>query len=164
MKRILAVFLAALLLLSLAGCKAEPEDLVFYVLKKEEVPSVESALLSAAKERGRAAFTGADLEGWLWSAQRVRLKNVNVKNTAADGSALFQTASTDVFVLVLGNKVLYSGGFQESGAGVYLRDAGERDFQLLFSDPFGDQADPRGNTALYDFLVDQQLLVSELKG
>ncbi len=164
MKKILAVLLAALLLLSLVGCRAKAEDLVFYVLKNEDVPAAKSALLSAAKEKGRAVFTGEDLEGWLWSDQRVRLKNVNVKNTAVDGSALFQTASTDVFVLVLGNKVLYSGGFQKNAAGVSIRDAGTRDFEFCFTDPFGDQTDPRGNAELYEFLVDQQLLVSELKG
>lgn len=164
MKRFIAFLLAALLLLSLAGCKAERGDLVFYVLKEADVPAAESALLPAARKKGRAAFTGEELEGWLWSTHTVRLKNVNVKNTAADGSALFQTESTDVFVLVLGNEVLYRGGFSESGAGVYIRDAGERDFELCFSDPFGEGEDPRGNTALYDFLVNQQLLVSELKG
>lgn len=163
MKRIIAFLLAALMLFSLAGCRAERNDLVFYVLKKADVPAAESALLSAAREKGRAVFTGEELEGWLWSAQKVRLKTVNVKNTANQGSALFQTESTDVFVLALGNEMLYHGGFDESGAGVYIRDAGERDFELCFSDPYGEKSDPRSNTALYDFLVNQQLLVSELR-
>ena len=88
---------------------------------------------------------------------------MNVKNSTVDGSVLFQTASGDAFVLVLGKQLLYSGGFSENNAGVYIRDVGEKDFELCFSDPFGDLADPRGNTALYNFLIDRQLLVSELK-
>lgn len=162
MKRIVVWMMAFVMLLPLTGCKANAEDLVFYVLKKEEVPVAESALLSAAKEKGRAVFTGEDLEGWLWSTHTVRLKQVNVKNTAAGGSALFQSEKDDVFVLVLGNQVLYSGGFDEDAEGLCLRDAGERDFELVFSDSFGDSKDPRGNTALYDFLIEQQLLVSAL--
>lgn len=153
------------MLLVFSGCKAKSEDLTFYVLKKADFNAdmTESAMLSAAKEKGRVAFTGAELEGWLWSDHIVRLKNVNVKNSTVDGSVLFQTASGDAFVLVLGEQLLYSGGFSENNAGVYIRDVGEKDFELCFSDPFGDLADPRGNTALYNFLIDRQLLVSELK-
>ena len=163
MKRIVVFLMIALLLFSLCGCRAKAEDLTFYVLKKEDVPSSERMLLSAAKEKGRTVFTGEELEGWLWAEHKIRLKNVNVKNTASQGSALFQTDADDVFVLALGNKVLYEGGFDETAGGIYIRDAGERDFQILFSPSFGKE-DLRSNTALYDFLVDQQLLVSQLKG
>jgi len=166
MKRLIACLMAVLLLLGLGACKPAREDLRFYVLRQADVTANMSTdmLLHTAKTKGRLAFTGADLEGWLWADHTVRLSHVNVKGSAADGgSVLFQTKAGDTFLLTLGNRVLYTGTFDTDAGGVVITDAGDRDFKVLFQDPYGDRTDPRGNQRLYDFLIDQQLLVSEFK-
>ncbi len=162
-KTVSLVLVAVLCLLGLSSCKPAPEDLRFYVIQEGRVSSSmnENMLLEQAKRHGRLVFTGADIEGWLWAEHRVRLTHVNVKGSAADGgSVLFQTKAGDTFVLALGNRVLYAGTFDPARGGVMIADAGERDFSVLYTDGAGDGADPRGNQRLYDFLVDQQLLVS----
>ena len=166
MKRFFAIMAALVLLLGLSACKAQREDLMFYVLKEADVPqnAGTDTLLRAAKTKGRLVFTGEDVEGWLWAEHTVRLKSVNVKGSAADGgSVLFQTKAKDVFLLVLGNRVLYTGSFEAEKQGVYIQDAGDLDFKIGFQNAYGDLTDPRGSTALYDFLIEQQLLVSEFK-
>ncbi|MBQ7934757.1 MAG: hypothetical protein IJ333_00165 [Clostridia bacterium] len=166
MKRFFALLTALLLLLSLSGCKAEREDLQFYVLKEADIPqnAGNDALLQAAKSNGRLVFTGEDVAGWLWAEHTVRLKNVNVKGSAKDGgSVLFQTKAEDLFLLTLGDRVLYSGGFEVGSEGIYIQDAGDLDFKIGFQNAYGDLSDPRGSTVLYDFLIEHRLLVSELK-
>ncbi len=165
MKKILFIAVAAMLLLC-SGCKKQAEDLKFYVVKQEAISAdmATDVLIQTAKKEGRLAFTGADLEGWYWADHTLRLEQVNVKGSAADGgSVLFQTEAGDVFLLMLGNRLLYSGTFDAQDEGIFIADAGERDFKIHFQNPYGDLKDPRGNQTLYEFLADQQLLLSELK-
>ena len=166
MKKIMAFGAVLVLLLTFCGCKAKEEHLKFYVIKAADVTADmgTDALLHTAKTEGRLAFTGEDLEGWLWADHTVRLKEVKVKGSAAgDGSVLFQTKKEDLFLVTLNGRVLMSGGFDPKADGVYITDAGERDFKIGFENLYNDLEDPRGNERLYNYLIDLQLLVSEFK-
>ena len=169
MKKWIAVALILLLACGLAGCKAQKDDLKFYVLKKADVTDsmVDSALLQAAKEKGRIAFTAEDIKGWYWQEQKVYLQDVSVLGGQKDGgSALFQAEAEDVFLLVLGNRVLYSGGFQAAGSTVsplreiYIKDGEEDSFSIACRKEYEAAEDPRNQTVLYNYLAEQQLLAS----
>lgn len=166
MKKIISLLVLLALLCSLCGCKATGGDLKFYVIKAADVTDGmgNDALLQTAKTKGRLAFTGEELEGWLWAEHTVRLKEVKVKGSAAGGgSVLFQTEKEDLFLVTLNGRVLIRGGFDPKAAGAYIVDAGERDFKIGFEDPYEELSDPRGNEKLYNYLIDLQLLVSEFK-
>lgn len=172
MKRILACILTVgLLLLSLTACQTEQSDLVFYVIKAEDLPAdaAESTLLSIAKEQGRVAFTGAEIERWHWEEQQVDLKEPNVRGGSGNtGSSLFQADAEDAFLLALGNEVLYFGGFKNDvGAMTLDRDPYIADlstgtaFSLRCHHTYEAGEDPRRNDTLYDFLASFNLLASD---
>lgn len=172
MKRLLLILITAVLLFSLCACRSQRADLKFYVLSAEDVTEnmSDSALLSLAKKKGRLAFTGEQVQGYLWAEHQVRLKDVDVRGGAQDGgSRLFQTNAGDLFVLALGGRVIYTGGF-EAGAGTvtpprspYITDIDETTFAICYDAKYTDCADPRGNERLYNFLTDRQLLVSRFE-
>ncbi|MBQ6824021.1 MAG: hypothetical protein IJP27_05170 [Clostridia bacterium] len=172
MKRLIAILVAALLLFSLSGCKKTKEDLKFYVVPGEAVTATmgDQAILRAAKKEGRVAFTGENLAGWLWEEHRVQLKDLVVEGGNTDGgSSLFQADAEDLFVLTVGNKIIYVGGFLPAGGSVkalrnpYIQDGTDDTFYLLIDRKYEEGEDPRANAYLYDYLVDQQLLVSAIQ-
>jgi hypothetical protein len=153
------------------GCKKTKEDLKFYVVPGEAVTASmgDDAILAAAKAKGRVAFTGSDIAGWHWEEHRVQLSGIAVKGGATDGgSPLFQAEAEDYFVLTIGNRVIYAGGFAPAGGTVkahrnpYIQDGKEDTFYLLVDQKFADGEDPRANGYLYEYLAEQQLLVSAI--
>lgn len=172
MKKIIAFAAVLVLLFSMTGCKKTKEDLKFYVVPGEEITASMSddAILAAAKAKGRVAFTGEDIAGWLWEDHRIQLQNVAVKGGANDGgSQFFQAESEDYFVLTVGKRIIYVGGFAPAGGSVkarrnpYIQDGKENTFYLLCDQKYAEGEDPRANSDLYDYLADQQLLVSTIQ-
>ncbi len=169
-KRILALFLAGLLLLGLCSCRAEREDLKFYVVQGADVSDsmVDSTLLQVAKEKGRLAFTGADIRSWYWADHQVLLRDLPVRGGATDGgSALFQAKAEDVFICALGNEVMYVGGFTAAGDGVslpreiYIEDGAADNFAICCRVEYDAAADPRNVEKLYDYLAQYDLLTGK---
>lgn len=172
MKRIIAFAAVLALLFALTGCKTTREDLKFYVVPGALVTRDmdDHTLFDLAKSEGRLAFTGADIAGWLWEDQRVQLQNVYVLGGAGDGgSALFQADAEDCFVLAIGNRVIYAGGFAAGSGSVkasrnpYIQDGEDDTFYLLCDEKYQEGEDPRASTVLYDYLAEQQLLVSTIQ-
>ncbi len=172
MKKILALLLALSMVLSLAGCKQTKEDLKFYVVDGDlvSVGMADGVLLNVARKQGRVAFTGEDLAGWQWETHRVQLKNIAVLGGDQDGgSRLFQAEADDCFILTLGNQLVYAGSFAPASGSVravrnpYIQDGEEDTFYLLCDQKFEEGKDPRIQEALYTYLAEQQLLVSEIQ-
>ncbi len=172
MKKIIAFTAVLALFFTLSGCKKSKEDLVFYVVPGEAVTAsmVDNSLLTTAKMKGRVAYTGEDLSGWLWEEHRVQLKDVAVTGGQTNGgSALFQADAGDIFVLAVGDRVIYAGGFAPATGSVkairnpYIQDGESDTFYLLCDQKYAQGEDPRVNTYLYDYLADQNLLVSTLE-
>lgn len=171
MKRLIGIIAAAVLLLTLSGCKKTKEDLKFYVVPGEAVTASmgNDAILATAKAKGRVAFTGKDIAGWLWEDHRVQLQNVAVKGGKGEGgSPLFQAEAQDCFVLTVGNRLIYAGGFApaesavKAGRSPYIQDGQNNTFYLLCDRKEANGKDPRANEYLYAFLTEQQLLVSTI--
>lgn len=171
MKKILSFLLVVGLLFSMTGCKKNKEDLKFYVVDGDLVSAgmADGVLLNIARTKGRVAITGADIAGWHWEEHRVQLADVSVLGGAKDGgSRMFQADAEDCFVLTVGNRVIYAGSFAPSSGSVravrnpYIQDGEEDTFYLLCDRKYADGEDPRVNSDLYNYLVDQQLLVSEI--
>lgn len=172
MKRFIALFAAVLLSFGMTACKKTKEDMKFYVVPGGAVSASmgDEAILRAAKKEGRIAFTGEDIAGWLWEDHRVQLKDIAVTGGATDGgSPLFQAEAEDYFVLTIGSKIIYVGSFAPSSGSVraprnpYIQDGEGDTFYLLIDRKFAEGEDPRANAYLYDYLVDQQLLVSTIQ-
>ncbi len=172
MKKIFSLILVVGLLFSMTGCKKTKEDLKFYVVEGSLVSAgmADGVLLNIARTKGRVAFTGADIAGWHWADHRVQLADLSVLGGVKDGgSRLFQAGAEDCFVLAIGNRVIYAGSFAPSSGSVravrdpYIQDGEEDTFYLLCDRNYADGEDPRVNSKLYDYLVEQQLLVSEIQ-
>lgn len=166
-KRLIAILILIMLLACLASCRSARADLKFYVLKKADVAEnmADSALLAAAKRDGRVAFTGEDLRGWYWPDHQVLLRDLSVYGGAEEGgSKLFQAQAGDIFVLVLGNRILYSGGFasEEETLGdtkeIYIEDGTADNFAVVCRNEYEAEQDPRNVTALYNYLAEYDLL------
>lgn len=167
MKRFLAVLLVCCLGLSLGGCTKGAGELQFYVIPAGSFNpnQTDSELLATAKEKGRIAFTDEDLAGVVWKEQRFELKELNVLGGYRDGgSAIFQANPEDAFVIALGGRVVYAGGFAPKNGTVahrnpYIKDESATVFTFCFEEKYG-TADSRWNDTLYQYLADRQLLVS----
>ncbi len=170
MKRWIAILLALSLLLGLGACRANPQDIQFYILDGEDLEGARSnsALLSLAKKEGRVAFTGADIQSWHWESHHIRLKNIAVTGGAQEGgSALFMADPEDLFLLVLDGQVLYAGEFEQSvntvaeRQEIFIKDGEGDDFYICCHQLYESAQDPRNLQRLYDYLADCQLLISE---
>ncbi len=171
MKRIFAFAAVVVLLFTMTACKKTKEDLKFYVIPGEEISADmgNDVLLHTARTKGRVAFTGEDIAGWLWEDHRVQLQNVYVLGGATNGgSTFFQAEAEDCFVLTVGNRVIYAGGFAPASDSVratrnpYIQDGEEDTFYLLCDRKYAEGEDPRTDPYLYDYLAEQQLLVSAI--
>ena len=172
MKKIWCFALVMVLLFTMTGCKKTKEDLKFYVVSGDAVSAgmADDVVLHTARQEGRVAFTGDDIAGWLWEEHRVQLAEVSVLGGSKDGgSRLFQAEAEDCFVLAIGDRVIYAGSFAPSSGSVravrnpYIQDGKDDTFYLLCDQKYAEGEDPRVNSYLYDYLADQQLLVSEIQ-
>lgn len=168
MKRIIALFMCAALLLGLCCCRPAGEDLQFYVIRGKDARGITapSALLRVAKEEGRLAFTGADLLSWQWDNHHITLREVSIAGQNGAGSALFMAEREDLFLLVLNGEVLFAGEFEGAQAvrnpmEIYIKDGEGDDFYLNCHRLYEEAEDPRNQSALYDYLIDMNLLISE---
>ena len=166
-KRFIAILMMILMLACCTSCRAAQSDLKFYVLKKADVAEnmTESALLAAAKSQGRVAFTGEDLLGWYWPDHQVLLRELSVHGGAQKGgSKLFQAEAGDVFILALGNRIIYSGGFASAeetlgdAKEIYIQDGSADNFAVACRNEYEAKDDPRNVDILYDYLADHNLL------
>lgn len=172
-KRLIAILILMVMLACLASCRSGRTDLKFYVLKKADVAEnmADSALLAAAKRDGRVAFTGEDLRGWYWPDHQVLLRDLSVYGGAQDGgSRLFQAEAGDIFILVLGNRVIYSGGFASETETlgdtkeIYIEDGTADNFAVVCRNEYEAEQDPRNVTALYNYLAEHDLLSGVKEG
>ncbi len=172
-KRFIAILILIMMLGCLSSCRSARDDLKFYVIKQADVAEnmADSALLAAAKRSGRVAFTGEDLRGWYWPDHQVLLRDLSVYGGAEEGgSRLFQAEAGDVFVLVLGNRVLYSGGFASAAetlgdtGEIYIQDGAADNFAVACRNEYEAEQDPRNVDALYDYLADYNLLSGVKEG
>jgi hypothetical protein len=129
---------------------------------------VDSTLLQLAKEKGRIAFTGADIRGWYWADHQVLLRELSVKGGAVDGgSGLFQAKAEDLFICALGNEVLFVGGFSAAGDSaslpreIYIKDGSADNFAICVRNEYEQSEDPRNVEKLYDYLARYDLLTGE---
>ncbi len=167
MKRTIALLLVCCLMLALGGCTQKAGELHFYVLSAGDFNQnqTDGELLATAKEKGRLAFTDEDLHGVLWKEQQFELKQLNVLGGHQDGgSAIFQSDAEDAFVIALGGRVIYAGGFAPKTGSVphrnpYIKDQDSTVFTVCYDEKYG-QTDARWNETLYQYLADRQLLVS----
>ena len=166
-KRLIAVLILIMMLVCLAACKSGRADLKFYVLKNADVAENMSdpALLAAAKSKGRVAFTGEDIRGWYWADHQVLLRELSVYGgTQNGGSRLFQAEAEDVFILALGNRIIYSGGFESAveplgdAKEIYIVDGEKDNFAIACRGDYDAAEDPRNVTALYNYLAEYNLL------
>lgn len=113
-KLLILLFLSALLL---GGCAAtaEPE---MYILPANRVGDHLSPtqLGRLARDEGRLALRGSDLNGVDWEHQEFSVKpelvpSVSTISPQGGGCSLLKTTDKDVFVWVQGNQALYVGGF-----------------------------------------------------
>lgn len=169
-KSLIAILMMLLLLCGLTACSARRSDLKFYVLKKADVVDnmSDSALLAAAKSKGRLAFTGEDVRAWYWADHQVLLRELSVYGGAQEGgSRLFQAEAEDLFILALGNRILYIGGFASAGETlgepqeIYIEDGYADNFAIACRREYDAAEDPRNVTALYNYLADHDLLTTE---
>lgn len=172
-KRLIAVLMLITMLICLASCRAARSDLKFYVLKKADVAEnmADSALLAAAKSRGRVAFTGEDLRGWYWPDHQVLLRDLSVRGGAQEGgSQIFQAEAGDLFILALGNRIIYVGGFSaaEDTLGetkeIYIEDGTADNFAVACRNEYDAEQDPRNVDALYNYLAEYDLLSGVKEG
>ena len=172
MKKILCFLTVLVLLFAMTGCKKTKEELKFYVVDGDAVSLsfADDVVLNTARREGRVAFTGEDIAGWLWEEHRVQLKEVAVLGGSNDGgSRLFQAEAEDCFVLAIGNRVIYTGSFAPASGTVralrdpYIQDGAEDTFYLLCDQKYAEGQDPRADSYLYNYLAEQQLLVSEIQ-
>ena len=169
MKKTLALLLWLCLVLTLCSCTHSAGKLQFYVVPAEAYNQnqTDQELLATAKEKGRPAFTDEDLEGVVWQEQLFQMKGLNVLGGYQDGgSAIFQAKAEDAFVLALGNRVIYTGGFEPKAGTAphrnpYIADDSATVFSIKYDEKYG-TADARWNEDLYQYLADRQLLVSNL--
>lgn len=166
-KRFIAIFILIMMLGCLSSCRAPRADLKFYVLKQADAAEnmAESALLAAAKRDGRVAFTGEDLRGWYWPDHQVLLRNLLVYGSAqGGGSRIFQAEAGDLFILALGNRIIYTGGFSAAedtlgqSSELYIEDGTADNFAVVCRGEYEAEQDPRNVDALYDYLADYDLL------
>lgn len=171
MKRVWLAFLLILLCLLAAGCRAKGE-VELYILPADKVSDNISptGLAKLVKEQGRKALSGKDFAGVDWENQRFAVlsqasQSVSVVDGQTGGCSLLKSTGEDVFVWVLGNKALYSGGFQKGSTTIgaqrypYIADD-ERYIFIIEGD--GSNRDPRFNKKLYNYFSRAGLLKSEL--
>lgn len=168
---ILALFAAALLSSCSAGNKNE---LGFYVIDRSQINASmsDSQIVSAVRRDGRLAFESGDIKGYNWQTHTVVLKeesvpSIGITTEESGGSAVFKTDDTYAFALVLGNELIYSGGFRSGVKNPAvpmqpcITDTGRYSFSISFDGKYATFADPRSDSRLYGFLNKHGLLSSK---
>ncbi len=164
MKKILTIFVILILLVSCSKT-ASPEDMQFYVLNRNLLTSdiTDSETVKLAKNSGRLVFDGNDIEGYNWQTHTVNLyessvTSVGVVTAESGGSAIFKTSDKYAFVLIIGDDLVYTGGFT-SGTSTpdvplqpSISDNGQYSFKILFDAKYASYSDNRDNIKLYNFL------------
>lgn len=175
MKKFTALLLTAIMLLTLCSCRAlGAEDLKFYVISSEVISESmsDSEIIKAAEKDGRLAFDGNDITGYNWQTHTVMLREEAVTSVAnvteqSGGSAIFKTDDTHAFVLVLGNTLIYVGGFESGSKNPnvplepHIEDKTRYSFSISFNSKYATSKDPRSNAKLYSFLEASGMLSSK---
>lgn len=174
MKRVVAWALTVCMVgICLVGC-AKREGLALYILPRELITAQMSDgdILKMARQNGRLALDENSIAGVDWEGQRFRLTAaavpaVGTVSKESGGSALLKTTDKDIFVLEVGGKLIYWGGFLMGTANpaaeqsLLLVDEGRYTFSLRHSERY-QGADQRFNSTLYNFLQKNKLLKSSV--
>lgn len=170
-----ATLILILTLVLVCGCSSsKPEDLKFYVVKRQHISDSmsESEIVSAVKANGRQMFDGTDIQGYNWQKHIVMLDpnaigSLGSVSAQSGGSAIFKTDDTYAFALMLGNKLIYAGGFENGYANPdvplqpYIKDKSRTSFTIEFNEKYASGSDKRTNETLYNFLKDCGMLSSK---
>lgn len=174
-KPLILTFIFTLTLILVCGCSSsEPDDLAFYVVKREYINESmsDSEIVSAVKSNGRQMFDGTDIRGYNWQKHIVMLDpnaigSLGSVSAQSGGSAIFKTDDTYAFALLLGNKLIYAGGFENGYANPdvplqpYIKDKSRTSFTIEFNEKYANSPDKRTNEKLYNFLKDCGMLSSK---
>lgn len=176
MKKIFSqLFLAVFAAVILASCSAvNKNELEFYVIDRSQINASmsDSQIVSVVRRDGRLAFDGDDIKGYNWQTHTVMLKeesvpSIGITTDESGGSAVFKTDDTYAFALVLGNELIYSGGFSNGVKNPAvpmqpcITDTGRYSFSISFDNKYATFADPRSDSRLYSFLNKYGLLSSK---
>lgn len=172
MKRINFLVVLILITLLISSCKSsQASDLKFYVISREILQNTitDADIVKKAKNEGRLAFDGEDIMGYHWKTHTVMLNSNAItsigKVTAeSGGSALFKVDDSYAFVLVLNNKLVYTGGFTNGIKNPdvplqpSIKDKTNTSFSIQFDSKYTNENDKRQNKALYNYLESLGLL------
>lgn len=170
-----ALLIIIVLLLSLTSCaKLTAEDMRFYVVDADALSTSmsDSEVIKTAKNQGRLVFDGNDIIGYNWKTHTIMLReeavtSVGTVTEQSGGSALFKVDDTHAFVFVLGNTLIYTGGFEQGSKNPnvpmqpYIKDKTRYSFEIGFDSKYADGKDNRSNAKLYNFLESSGMLSSK---
>lgn len=175
MKKFAAFILILIILTSFSSCASlGAQDLKFYVIsgKLLNESMSDSEIIKTAKSEGRLAFDGNDIVGYNWQTHTVMLReeavtSVGTVTEQSGGSAIFKTDDTHAFVLVLGNTLIYTGGFKSGTKNPnvplepHIEDKTRYSFSIEFDSKYATGKDNRSNAKLYSFLESSGMLSSK---
>ena len=175
MKKVVAIILILIILLTTGCNKTDVSDLEFYVISREHLTQdlSDNQIVSSAQKNGRLAFNGSDIEGYNWETHTVTLKDNSVTSHGAvtaesGGSAIFKVDDTFAFVILINNKLVYCGGFIQGSKNPsiplqpYIEDVESTVFKIGFDSKYSSDKDSRSNNQLYSFLNKTGLLSSKI--
>ena len=175
MKRLIIVSVIVSLLITLCSCaEATASDLKFYVLNRELLSDSmnSSEIIKTAKKEGRLAFDGEDIISYNWQNHTVNLTkdavgSVSATTLQSGGSSIFKVDDSFAFVLIIGNKLIYTGGFTSGIKNPQIplqpsiKDESRYSFSINFDSKYSEKKDNRQNKNLYNFLENQGLLTTK---
>ena len=165
----------AIVIIVLCGCnKTDKSDFKIYVVSRDVLTRdlSDSQIVSTAKQNGRLAFDGNDIEGYNWETHTIIFKSNSVTSLGAitkesGGSAIFKVDDTFAFVFTLNDKLIYHGGFVQGSKNPdiplqpYIADKSVTSVKILFDSKYATNDDNRSNNRLYSFLNNCGLLSSK---
>ncbi len=175
-KRLISYFSLIVIVFTLSACTGtnQASDLKFYVVNRSLLNDgmSDSQVIKTAKAEGRLVFDGEDIYGYNWQNHLITLSkdsvfSIGTTTKESGGSAIFKVDDSYAFVLVLKNKLIYTGGFVSGTKNPnvplqpYIKDESKYSFSIKFDSKYADFEDNRQNSALYDFLKHQGLLSSK---
>ena len=172
MRRLWMGVVTACLLFCLCACSA-PKEIDLYIVPRDTITAQMSGgdIAALAKKSGRLALSEQSIEGVDWEKQKFRLTRAAVPSVgsvshADGGSALLKTKDTDAFVLLVGGKYVYHGGFAmgvsnpNAPCDILIEDSGRYAIRVTLSAKA--PTDQRYSDTLYKALSANGLLRSEV--